>query len=75
MGKKTQSKKKGGQAIWLVAGVAVVAVAALIAISRTAAQPAPAAITVASDQEVGAVRNVLGQPDAKVTLTEWSDYL
>ncbi|MFZ5827840.1 MAG: hypothetical protein ACOY94_26340 [Bacillota bacterium] len=84
MGKKTQSQKKtNSQAIWVVAGVAVAAAAVLIAISLTrpgkdatplAANPNPAP-GVKSDKELGAVRNVKGSPDAKVTLSEWNDYL
>lgn len=83
MGKKTQGQKKNSQSIWIVAGVAVAAAVALIGISLyapgkdagpLAANPTPAP-GVQSDQERGAVKNVKGSPDARVTLTEWNDYL
>lgn len=77
MGRKTQAqKKKSSQAIWIVAGVAVAAAVALIGISLYSPQKDQAlSPTAKSDTERGAVKNVKGSPNAKVTLTEWNDYL
>lgn len=78
MGKKTNQKPKSNQSIWVVAGVAVIAVAALIGVSVYSSQNRPkdaAKGTGKSDAEFQAVRNIKGSPNAKVTLTEWNDYL
>ncbi|MFZ5816884.1 MAG: hypothetical protein ACOY93_16585 [Bacillota bacterium] len=82
MGKKNVTPKKNSQTIWVVAAVSVVAVGLLIGISlytasrggTESARPNPVA-GVVSDKELGAVRNVKGSPDAKVTVTEFNDYL
>lgn len=76
MGKKS-NQKKGSQAIWVVAGIAVVAVAALVGFSLTSSQSKASKVTVAvkSDKEYNATRNVMGPATAKVTLVEYNDYL
>lgn len=78
MSQKQKNRRKSSQAIWIVAGVAVVAVAALIGLSLSASKgkaPDPAAPKARSDQELGAKRNILGSDTAPVTLLEYNDYL
>jgi len=87
MGKKSQQKK--GQAIWLVTGVAVLAVAVLVTLSILSSQQQspgkepgteppvtePPAASVASDKELGAVPRMMGPDGAKVTVVEYMNYL
>lgn len=82
--KKAARQAAKSTGIWWVAGAAVAAVAVLIALSLSGAKPkggdgpaavAPGAHGVVSDAELGAVRNKLGQDDAKVKLVEFGDYL
>lgn len=76
MGKKS-NQKKSSQSIWVVAGIAVVAVGALVGVSVYSSQSkAPkVTVTVKSDKEYNATRNAMGPATAKVTLTEYTDYL
>lgn len=78
---KQQKKKSSSAALWAVAGIAVVAVGALIAFNamsgskqETAAQPTAVA-GVKTDTEQKAVKNQMGNTAAKVTVIEWGDYL
>lgn len=78
--RKNTQQKKSSQAIWPVSGVAVVAVAVLVALSiLSSRQPSPGneppASSVASDGERGAARRMMGPDDATVTVTEYMNYL
>lgn len=78
MAQKHKNRRNSSQAIWMVAGVAVVAVAALIGISLSASkakQQSAAVPSARSDQELAAKRNILGSDTAPVTLLEYNDYL
>ncbi|HWI66456.1 MAG TPA: hypothetical protein VNT75_31900 [Symbiobacteriaceae bacterium] len=74
-------KKSSSAALWVVAGVAVVAVGAMIAFSALGSkkeEPAPQPTAVAgvkTDTEQKAVKNQMGNKEAKVTVVEWGDYL
>lgn len=70
-----QKKKGGGQALWWVAGVAVLAVAVLISISAiNSRNKAKADESASSDAQVHAVRTLKGPENAKVKLVEFSDF-
>ncbi|HWI50821.1 MAG TPA: hypothetical protein VNT01_01605 [Symbiobacteriaceae bacterium] len=75
MSKKKPYRKGGGQALWWVAGVAVIAVGVLISISLIGRNNNTAATGGKSDAEVHANRNVKGAETAKVKLVEYSDFL
>lgn len=77
---KYKGKPKSNRGLWFVVGGAVVVVGALITFSILAGQekPAPDAgtpITVKKDSEVKGTRNQQGDPQAKVQIVEWGDYL
>lgn len=78
MSKKRPQQKKGGQALWIVAGVAVIAVGVLVGISLLSSKgdetPAPVAVEgVKTDAELKGNRTVRGT--GKVVVTEYGDYL
>lgn len=78
--KKSKGSKPSSSAIWWVGGGAVAAVALLIGIQLLTSKedptpPAPMVTTAKSDADLNAVRNIKGAATAKVTLTEFSDYL
>ena len=74
--KKTYRKGGGGQALWWVAGIAVIAVGVLIAISAIGSKKDSGADANAkTDAQVHAERNVKGPANAKVKLIKYSDYL
>ena len=77
MSKKRPQKAKGGQALWWVAGIAVIAVAVLIGISLLSGKgeepPQTVQANVKSDADLKAKGSVRGT--GKVTLVEFGDYL
>lgn len=75
MGKKTLNQKRPSASIWMPVGIAVVAVAVLVSASIYSTRKMDPRPVTASDQEMGAVRNVKGPATAKVTVVEYNDYL
>lgn len=75
--KKTYRKSNGGgQALWWVAGIAVIAVGVLIAISAIGSKKDSGATADAkTDVAVHATRSVKGPANAKVKLVKYSDFL
>ena len=73
MSKKKQPNRKGGQALWWVAGIAVIAAGVLIGINMIGKGNAKASAG-KTDAEVHAVRTVQGPATAKVKLEEYSDF-
>lgn len=59
--------------IWWIAGLAV-AIAALLIILNQCSRGDPGGRSTASDQELSAVRNGMGQADAPVEVIEYSDF-
>lgn len=74
MAKRKQPNRRGGQALWWVAGAAVIAAGVLIAINLIGKNDAKATAG-KTDAEVHAVRTVKGPDTAKVKLVEFSDFL
>ncbi len=75
----SQKKGKSSQAIWIVAGAAVLVVGGLIALSqlsagKESAPPATVQTGENSDQAHNVVRGVWGSENAKVVLEEYLDY-
>ncbi|HYF94768.1 MAG TPA: hypothetical protein VD969_21350 [Symbiobacteriaceae bacterium] len=76
MSKKKTPRKGGSQALWWVAGIAVIAVGVLIAVNIIGSQKDSGADASAkTDAQVHADRNVKGPATAKVKLIKYSDYL
>lgn len=78
---RPKGKKSNPIALWLVAGVAVVAAGALIAYGALSGgkteepKTTQPAVTFKTDAEQKANRNLMGDPKAKVQVVEWGDYL
>ncbi len=66
-------KRRSSSGVWVVAGLAVAAVALLIGLSLRSAGPAE--VEVVADSAMGAKRSVWGPDSAKVKLVEFGDYL
>ena len=74
LAKRNQPNRRGGQALWWVAGIAVIAAGVLISINLLGKNAAKASAG-KTDAEVHAVRTVKGPATAKVKLVEFSDFL
>lgn len=61
--------------IWWVTGTAVAVVAGLVAMSQFGGTKAVTPVAIQTDAEVHAVKNVMGNPSARVQLVEYGDYL
>jgi len=78
MSKKRPQQQKGGQGLWIVAGIAVIAVGVLVGISMLSSKgdetPTPVAVeNVKTDADMKGNRTVRGT--GKVVVTEFGDYL
>jgi hypothetical protein len=76
---KSKSRPKQSNAIWWVAGIAVVAVAGLVALSQWTnnrkVTPVTPVADVHPDSAYQGDRNRMGSASAKVQIVEYGDYL